>query len=199
MNTRWGYARCSTNESKQDIERQVRELQQMGVDRKNIFREYESGTKISRVELDRLLASVKPGDEVYATEVSRITRSTRQLCDVIERAQERRLKLVAGSFVVDCTGKELDPMTDGMLKMMGVFAEMERNMIRQRVKSGIANARSKGKRIGRPRLTLKDIPAKVLSAYDKYKDGLISKTDFAKICSISRPTLDKYISVIVGG
>jgi len=196
MGTRFGYARCSTNESRQDIERQVRELQQMGVDRKNIFREYESGSKINRVELGRLLVTVKPGDEIYATEVSRITRSTRQLCDIIERAKENRLKLVVGSFVVDCTGDELDPMTDGMLKMMGVFAEMERNMIRQRVKSGIENARSKGKRIGRPCLALKDIPAKVMSTYEKYKDGLISKTDYAKICSISRPTLDKYLSVM---
>ena len=199
MGTRFGYVRCSTNEFRQDIERQVRELQQMGVDRKNIFREYESGSKINRVELDRLLASVRPGDEVYATEVSRITRSTKQLCDIIERAQERRLKLVVGSFVVDCTGEELDPMTDGMLKMMGVFAEMERNMIRQRVKSGIANARSKGKCVGRPRLTLKDIPAKVMTTYGMYTDGTISKVDFAKICGISRPTLDKYLSVMVGG
>ncbi|WP_331274622.1 recombinase family protein, partial [Clostridium botulinum] len=63
-----------------------------------------------------------------------------------------------GNFVVDCT-KELDPMTEGMLKMMGVFAELEKNMISQRVKSGMANARAKGKVIGRPQTTKEDIPS----------------------------------------
>ena len=199
MGTRYGYARCSTNESKQDIQRQVRDLKQLGVDRSNVFLEYESGTKINRVELQRLLNEViGEGDEIVATEVSRITRSTKQLCEIIELAQEKHFKLVIGSFVVDCT-QELDPMTNGMLKMMGVFAEMERDMIRQRVKSGVANARSKGKLVGRPRLTLNSIPAKVKMNYDKYKGGLINKIDYARICSVSRPTLDKYLSVLAEG
>jgi len=63
-------------------------------------------------------------------------------------------EMMFSSFTVNCT-TELDPMTEGMLKMMGVSAEIERNMIRQRVKSGISNTRSKGKLIGRPRLTYK--------------------------------------------
>ena len=199
MGTRYGYARCSTNESKQDIQRQVRDLTQSGVDRGNVFLEYDSGTKINRVELQRLLYTViGEGDEIVATEVSRITRSTKQLCEIIELAQRKHLKLVIGSFVVDCT-QELDPMTNGMLKMMGVFAEMERDMIRQRVKSGVANARSKGKLVGRPRLTVNNIPAKVKANHEKYKEGLINKIDYARICGISRPTLDKYLSVLAEG
>ncbi len=192
---KYGYARCSTNESKQDISRQVKELQSMGVDRANVFLEYESGTKINRVELARLLAAVKPCDCIVATEVSRITRSTKQLCDIIETAKSKQLMLIFGTFIVDCT-KELDPMTEGMLKMMGVFAEIERNMISQRVKSGIANAKSKGKRIGRPQLTASDIPSKVIKTYDLYRAGSINKIDYAKMCGISRPTLDKYLGII---
>ncbi len=80
--------------------------------------------------------------------------------------------------------------------MMGVFSEIERNMIRERVKSGIANARSKGKQIGRKRTSLDDIPAKVKKVYDLYSRGEISKGDYAKQCSISRPTLDKYLGLI---
>ena len=131
----YGYARCSTNESKQDIDRQKRELRQMGVNDKNIFFEYESGSKTDRIQLQRLLDVIQSGDTLFTTEVSRLTRSTKQLCEIIEVAKERRLKLIIGTFTVDCSG-DLDPMTDGMLKMMGVFAEMERNMISQRVKSG---------------------------------------------------------------
>ena len=71
---------------------------------------------------------------IIATEVSRFTRSTLQLCEIIEFVKKNHIKLVLGTFEVDCS-KELDPMTEGMLKMMGVFAELERNMISQRVKS----------------------------------------------------------------
>ena len=67
-----------------------------------------------------MLKAVGAGDTIVATEVSRITRSTKQLCEIIELAKDRHIKLVLGSFIVDCT-KELDPMTEGMLKMMGVF------------------------------------------------------------------------------
>ena len=191
----YGYARCSTNESKQDISRQIKELLEMGVDRSNIFLEYESGTKLNRIELARLLSTVSQGDSIISTEVSRITRSTKQLCEIIETAKEKHLLLRFGTFVVDCT-KELDAMTEGMLKMMGVFSEIERNMISQRVKSGIANARSKGKLVGRPQLKISDIPSKVVKNYDLYQSGNINKIDYAKMCSISRPTLDKYISLI---
>ena len=193
----YGYCRCSTNETKQDISRQERDLKALGVtDKKNIFKEYESGTKIHRVELERLLSLVEEGDSIVSTEPSRITRSTKQLCEIIELAKEKRLKLVFGSFVVDCT-KDLDPMTEGMLKMMGVFSEIERNMISQRVKSGVANARAKGKILGRPTLTIKDVPQKVKDLYDIYANGTVSKTDYAKMCSISRPTLDKYLKTMI--
>jgi DNA invertase Pin-like site-specific DNA recombinase len=168
------------------------------VDKNNIFKEYESGTKINRRELNRLLNTVCEGDTIIATEVSRITRSTKQLCEIIEIAKNKHLKLIFGMFIVDCT-KELDPMTEGMLKMMGVFSEIERNMISQRVKSGIANARSKGKIVGRPQLTFKDIPQKVIDNYKLYENNSISKTDYAKICNISRPTLDKYLQLIKEG
>jgi DNA invertase Pin-like site-specific DNA recombinase len=87
-------------------------------------------------------------------------------------------------------------MTEGMLKMMGVFSELERNMISQRVKSGVANARAKGKIVGRPQLGIKDIPQKVIDNYKLYENNSISKTDYAKICNISRPTLDKYLKII---
>lgn len=195
----YGYCRCSTNELKQDITRQTRELKALGVtDKQNIFMEYESGTKINRVELNRLLDTVQESDTIVSTEVSRITRSTKQLCEIIEFAKNKHLKLIFGSFVVDCT-KELDAMTEGMLKMMGVFSEIERNMISQRVKSGVANARAKGKIVGRPTLTIKEIPQKVKDMYDLFTTGAISKTDYAKMCNVSRPTLDKYLKVIVEG
>ena len=162
----YGYARCSTNEELQDINRQIRELIQLGAGEENIYREYESGMKNDRVELQRLLSAVEAGDTIVATEVSRITRSTKQLCEIIELAKDRHIKLVLGSFIVDCT-KELDPMTEGMLKMMGVFSELERNIISQRVKSGLRNAKAKGVAIGRPATSEDRIPKIFFKYYPK--------------------------------
>ena len=191
----YGYARCSTNEELQDINRQVRELLQLGVPHTNIYREYESGMKTNRVELNRLINTVKSGDTIISTEVSRITRSTKQLCEIIEFAKDRHIKLVLGAFVVDCT-KELDPMTEGMLKMMGVFSELERNMISQRVKSGMQNAKAKGRKIGRPTTTAENIPSVFYKHYPKYKKGEINKAEFSKLCSLSYPTIYKYLRIV---
>lgn len=188
----FGYARCSTSEREQDINRQVRELKQQGATDKTIYLEYESGTKENRAELAKLLDAVRRGDTILATEVSRITRSTKQLCDIIELAKEKHIKLILGSFIVDCS-KELDPMTEGMLKMMGVFSELERNMISQRVKSGMENARVKGRQIGRPAATAEDIPAIFYRHYPKYVKGEINKAEFARLCNLSYPTVFKYI------
>ena len=191
--TIYGYVRCSTNNEKQDYEYQIRELKKMGAEK--IFREYESGTKEDRKELKDMLDTVVEGDTILATEVSRISRSTKQLCEIIEFVKANKIKLVLGNFVVDCT-KELDPMTEGMLKMMGVFAEMERNMISQRVKSGMANAKAKGKQIGRPTTTSDDIPHIFLKHYPKYKTREINVSEFARLCNMSRTTIYKYIKLV---
>lgn len=193
----YGYARCSTNEQLQDINRQVRELKQQGASDFTIYLEYESGTKVNRAELMKLLNVVKGGDTILATEVSRITRSTKQLCEIIELAKEKHIKLILGNFVVDCS-RELDPMTEGMLKMMGVFSELERNITSQRVKSGMKNARAKGKAIGRPQATVEDIPNVFYKHYPKYKSGDINKKDLSRLCSLSYPTIYKYLRIVEG-
>ncbi|MCI9448921.1 MAG: recombinase family protein [Clostridiales bacterium] len=193
----YGYARCSTNEKLQDIQRQVRELKQQGASDTTIYLEYESGAKEDRAELNKLLQTVNPHDTIIATEVSRITRSTKQLCEIIELAKARQLKLVLGNFVVDCS-KELDPMTEGMLKMMGVFSEIERNITSQRVKSGMQNAKAKGKTIGRPSVTVDDIPSVFYKHYPKYQKGEITKKDLSRLCSLSYPTVYKYLRMIEG-
>lgn len=193
----YGYGRCSTNELLQDISRQIRELKQYGATDTTIYFEYESGMKQNRAELQKLLNVVQEGDTIVATEVSRITRSTKQLCDIIELAKEKHIELIFGNFVVDCR-KELDPMTEGMLKMMGVFSELERNITSQRVKSGMQNAKAKGKTIGRPTTTVDNIPSIFYKHYPKYKCGEINKTEFSRLCSISYPTIYKYIKIAEG-
>ncbi|MDR1772483.1 MAG: recombinase family protein [Hungatella sp.] len=192
----YGYARCSTNETKQDINRQKRELINKGVPDNNIYFEYESGTKVDRKQLNRLLGVVKQGDTIIATELSRITRSTKQLCDLIDQVKDKSLKVVIGSFEVDCSKDKLDAMTQGMLQMMGVFAEMERNMISERVKSGMANAKARGSVIGRPVLTSDNIPNIFMKYYPKYKQGEMNISELSRLCNMSRTTIYKYLNIL---
>lgn len=197
METIYGYARCSTDESRQDIDRQKRDLKTLGVlEDKHIYWEYESGTKTDRVELQKLLDTIHSGDSIATTEVSRLTRSTKHLCEILKTIQEKHIRLIIGSFIIDCRSEDIDPMTKGMLMMWGVFAEMERDIISQRVKSGMENARAKGKKIGRPIITTNNLPQKFLQYYPMYKRKELNITDFARIVNCSRTTIYSYLRLI---
>ena len=196
MSVIYGYARCSTDESRQDIDRQKRELFAMGVEEdKHIYWEYESGTKENRAELMKLLDMIREGDTVAATEVSRLTRSTKQLCEILQTVQERKIRLLIGSFSVDCRSDEVDPMTKGMLMMWGVFSEMERDIISQRVRSGMKNAAAKGKQIGRPKTTVDTLPDKFWKYYKLYENGEITVSECARLMDCSRTTIYKYMDM----
>ena len=191
----YGYARCSTNETKQDINRQIRELKAAGAE--EIFFEYEHGDAAVKEQLTNLLDTAREGDSIITLEVPRLARSTKQLCEIIERVRAQKLRLViVGSITVDCTKGELDPMTNAFIQMSGVFAELELRIIRARVKSGMANAKAKGARIGRPPLSKDDIPQVFYRHYPAYKNGMLNVSEFARVCSMSRTTVYKYIDVI---
>ena len=191
----YGYARCSTNETKQDINRQVRELKAAGAE--EIYLEYEHGDAAVKAEQLKLFSLVKDGDTIIVLEVPRLARSTKQLCEIIEVVKEKRLKLViVGSITVDCTGGRLDPMSNAFIQMSGVFAELELGMIRERVKSGMANAKAKGVRIGRPELTKDDIPPIFYRHYPSYVRGELNVSELARVCDMSRTRVYRYIKVL---
>ena len=190
-----GYARCSTNESKQDINRQVRELKAAGAEK--IFLEYEHGDSKVKSQQETMFAQALPGDTIITLEVPRLARSTQQLCEIIEKIREKRLCLViVGSITLDCREGRADPMSEAFLQMAGVFSQLELAMIRERVRSGMANAKAKGKQIGRPRLAIDDLPANFLRHYPAYKKGQLNVSELARICELSRTTTYKYISII---
>lgn len=192
----YGYCRCSTDESRQDIDRQRRELKKLGVKDKDIYFEYVSGRKLVKIEWEKLMERIEEGDTIATTEVSRISRSTKQLCEIIEMAQEKRIKLIIGSIEIDCSKD--DPMSRGMILMWAVFAELEASIISQRVKSGMANAREKGAVIGRPKTTIDNLPTGFIRHYPKYKAGDLTLTELAKVCGISRQTAYKYKAIYEG-
>ena len=193
----YGYARCSTNESKQDIDRQVRELKAAGAE--SVFLEYEHGDAAVKKQLSSLLETAAEGDTIIALEVSRLARSTKQLCEVIEVIRAKRLRLViVGSITLDCRAGQADPMSEAFLQMAGVFSQLELAMIRARVRSGMENARTKGRKIGRPQTTIDQIPSGFLRHYPAYKSGQLNLSELARVCDLSRTTVYKYIYLLEG-
>ena len=191
----YGYARCSTNETKQDINRQVRELKTAGAE--EIFIEYEHGDSKIKSQQAQMFAQAQAGDTVIVLEVSRLARSTQQLCEIIERVREKRLRLViVGSITLDCRSGQADPMSEAFLQMAGVFSQLELAMIRSRVRSGMENARAKGRQIGRPQVSKEDIPATFLRHYPAFKNKQLNVSELARVCDISRTTVYKYIGLL---
>ena len=191
----YGYARCSTNETKQDINRQVRELKAAGAE--EIFLEYEHGDSKVKPQQEAMFAAAAQGDTIIALEVPRLARSTQQLCQIIDLVRERHLRLVIlGSITLDCRNGHADPMSEAFLQMAGVFSQLELAMIRTRVRSGMANAKAKGKQIGRPQTTKETIPATFLRHYPSYKNGHLNLSEFARVCDLSRTTIYKYLSLL---
>lgn len=191
----YGYARCSTSEDKQDINRQIRELKEAGAE--EIIFEYEHGDAKLKQNLQLLLDGAQEQDTIITTEVSRLSRSTQQLCEIIDVIKQKRLWLIiVGSITVDCRNGQIDPMSQAFIQMSVVFAELELSIIRARVRSGVQNARAKGKKIGRPVTTKEDIPAAFYRHYLSYTSGWMNISELARVCGLSRPTVYKYLKLI---
>ena len=191
----YGYARGSTNESKQDINRQIKELKAAGAE--EVIFEYEHGDAKTKKELTMLLQLAQAGDTIITLEVSRLSRSTQQLCELIDIIREKRLRLVImGSITIDCREGKADPMSEAFLQMAGVFSQLELAMIRARVKSGMENAKAKGKKIGRRPTTKADIPSSFLKHYAIFMEGKMNVSELARVCGLSRPTVYKYMKMM---
>ena len=191
----YGYSRCSTNETRQDINRQVRELKAAGAEQ--IFVEYEHGDAKVKSQQQAMFAEAKEGDTIIVLEVSRLARSTQQLCEIIDLVREKHLRLViVGSITLDCRNGQADPMSEAFLQMAGVFSQLELAMIRARVRSGMENARAKGRQIGRPQVSKEDIPSTFLRHYPAYKSKQLNVSELARVCHISRTTAYKYIGLL---
>ena len=123
-------------------------------------------------QLSLFLEAAQAGDTILTLEVSRLARSTKQLCEIIECVKVKRMRLsIVGSINVDCTNGDLDPMTNAFIQMSGVFAELELRIIRERVRSGMRNAKAKGAKIGRPQTQIEDIPQAFLRIIRRSNPG----------------------------
>ena len=192
------YARASTSEERQNLLRQIKFGELHGVKPENMFKEYISGSKDKRPELDRLLSVVKEGDTIYCSSIDRLTRSLKHFMTLIDFAKEKKIKFVLGDFEVDCRG-ELSALMQGQLLMLSMISEIMRLMIVESVKDGLIAARSEGRVGGQPKLTKERIYNKnpdVAKYYIEYIENRINFTEFCRLCVINRNTGYRYLKLL---
>jgi DNA invertase Pin-like site-specific DNA recombinase len=151
------YARVSTTDKGQDPEMQLRELREYCERRKlEIVREYVdngiSGSKESRPELNRLMADAnrRKFDAVLVWKFDRFARSTSHLLKALETFQSLKIDFVSLTEGIDTS----TPVGAMVFTILGAVGQMERELIRERIRAGVRNARAKGKRLGRPKVTV---------------------------------------------
>lgn len=138
-----GYKRAST--LRQRLDRQTDILNEYGVER--IFEEKETGTKRERIELNRMLDTLREGDVVIVAELTRLSRSTKDLFDIVEIIHNK------GAEIKSLKESWLDTTTPQGKLMFTIFAglsQFERDLIAQRTKEGLESAKKRGKTLGRP-------------------------------------------------
>ena len=136
-----GYARVSTED--QDLSLQKAALEKFGVD--GIITEHASGKSVDRRQLKALLKVSRPGDTVVVWKLDRLGRNLTGVLGVIEDFERRDINLVSITDGFDAR----TPMGRAMMQISLVFAELERNLISERTKAGMAAAKAEGKVFGR--------------------------------------------------
>ncbi|KPA19213.1 resolvase-like protein [Candidatus Magnetomorum sp. HK-1] len=144
------YVRVSTG--KQDLNNQKLELHEY-VHRNNLnideFIEVESSSRksIQNRKIDELLSNLNEGDLLIVSELSRLGRSVGQVIQIVEALIKQKIRFIAVKESIRINGKQ-DIQTKTMITMFGLFAEIERDLVSERTKLGLAAARKKGKQLG---------------------------------------------------
>ncbi len=179
-----GYARCSTLD--QNLDWQIDALTKEGCDR--IFQEKFTGTRKDRPELLRMMDMLREGDTVIICELTRLSRSVKDLFDLVEQVEK------AGANIKSLKEPWLDTTTPQGRLLFTIFSgvsQFERELIRERTMEGLASARARGRMGGRPGKD-KKIVEQALTLYDS---KAYSVDEISKTTGISRATLYKYVNL----
>ena len=179
-----GYARVSTFD--QDLSLQRDALEAAGCER--IYADTISGAKANRPQLAAALDHLRPGDMLIVWRLDRLGRSLSELIDLMARLNEEEIAFRSLTEQIDTTtsGGKL------IFHIFGALAEFERELIRERTQAGLAAARARGRKGGRPKLLDE---CKVAMAQALYDSGEHSVRDICQTLGISRATLYRHIKV----
>lgn len=182
----FGYARVSTID--QNLDAQKQELRKYGCTK--IFLEKASGKNLERPELNKLLDSLRENDVVVVYKLDRLGRSLKDLIELVNYLGIRKVDFVSLSDGIN-TGSAVGQL---MFHLVGAFAEFERNLISERTKLGLAGARARGRKGGKPKGLSTDAQKKAVRAKQLYDERKLSIDEICKVLEIaSKTTLYKYI------
>ena len=184
----YGYIRVSTREQNED--RQLIALREMSIPEKNIFMDKQSGKDFNRPQYKKLVKKLKPDDLLYIKSIDRLGRN---YTEILEQwrilTKEKKIDIVVLDMPLLDTRRGKDLMgtflSDIVLQVLSFVAENERTNIRQRQAEGIAAAKARGVRFGRPP---RPLPENYHSAYRRWKAGAITGTAAAKECGMPLST-----------
>ncbi|MEO6285980.1 MAG: recombinase family protein [Dyadobacter sp.] len=180
-----GYARVSTQD--QNLEMQLDALGKAGCEK--IFQEKASGIKSDRPHLAAMQQILREGDVIYIYKLDRLGRSLKHLLEMTSDFEKRGIGLVSINDHIDTTTAQ------GRLifNIFASLAEFERDLIRERTKSGLEAARARGRKGGRSRGLSKEAEKKAMLAQTLYNERKLGVNEIAADLEISKMTLYKYL------
>lgn len=189
----YGYARVSAKD--QSLARQLDALQELGLSDDFIFTDKASGKDFNRPSYQQLMRKLKPGDVVFVKSIDRLGRNYQEIIE-----EWRSITQQKGAHIVVLDMPLLDTrndkgeltsvfITDVVLQLLSYVAQVERDNIKQRQAEGIASAKARGVRFGRPRIERPGIYEKTKRAYEK---GSITRREAADRLKVSVTTFDTW-------
>ena len=184
----YGYVRVSSKDQNED--RQLIALREVGIPEQNIFLDKQSGKDFNRPQYKKLLRKIKKDDLLYIKSIDRLGRNYEEILQQWRHlTKEKGIDIVVLDMPLLDTRRGKDLMgtflSDIVLQVLSFVAENERTNIKQRQAEGIAAAKAKGVRFGRPP---KPLPENFYSCYQRWKKGEITGTAAARECGMPLAT-----------
>ncbi|NJB37791.1 recombinase family protein [Croceivirga sp. JEA036] len=186
----FGYARVSTAE--QNLDLQLDALLKEGIEQKNIYTDKVSSAKEERVSLSKLLNFVREGDTIIVWKLDRLARSLIHFTKLMTEFDEKgvKFKSITEPFI-DTT--ERSSHSEFIINLFASLAQLERDIIIERTKAGMASAKRRGQILGAPKGISKKNQQKAILCEEYFKDGKLTVTEICERLDISRATYYKYL------
>lgn len=180
----YGYVRVSAKDQNED--RQIIAMREVGVSEKNIYMDKQSGKDFKRKQYKRLVRKMKKDDLLYIKSIDRLGRNYEEIIEQWRHlTKEKRIDIIVLDMPLLDTRRGKDLMgtflSDIVLQVLSFVAENERSNIRQRQAEGIAAAKARGVKFGRPP---KPLPENFHTIYQRWKNGKITGTKAAEECNM---------------
>ena len=179
----FGYARVSTEQ--QNLDRQLDALNKYGVD--IIFNEKMTGTKRNRPELTKMLDRLTEGDTVVVESLSRLGRSTKDLIELVDLFEKKKVHFVSLKEQIDTSS----PTGKFLFTLMSAISQFERDVIAERTKEGLRSARARGRLGGRPKTDANSIN----KAIKLYNTRQYSIKEIEELTGVKKSTLYRHLNI----